>query len=140
MRPQQIGQQFGLCFVCFVSFEIGVSEMEFVVTSGGLPVGAYGAEFIGAEPYNENADKFGPGVALKFRVVGGQHDGQEVSRICGAKLSQKSALAKFAVALKGAAIEAGERINFDNFKGARGSIIVQPTESGGTRIESFLKV
>lgn len=113
--------------------------MEFVVSTGSLPVGVYAAEFVGAEPYNENADKYGPGVSLKFRVIGGQHDAQEVSRICGAKLSQKSALAKFAVGLKGGPIEAGERINFDNFKGARGSIIVQPTESGGTRIEAFMR-
>jgi hypothetical protein len=113
--------------------------MEFVVTSGGLPVGVYACEFIGAEAYNENVEKFGPGVSLKFRVLGGQFDGQEVSRICGAKLSQKSALAKFCVGLKGGPIEAGERVNFDNFKGTRGSVIVQQTENGGTRIETFLR-
>jgi len=113
--------------------------MEFVVSSGGLPVGVYNAEFLGVEAYNENADKYGPGVSLRFKVLGGQFDGQEVGRICGAKLSQKSTLAKFAVALKGGPIEAGERVNFDTFKGTRGSVIVQPTESGSTRIETFLR-
>ena len=113
--------------------------MELIVSSGGLPVGVYAAEFLSAEPYDQNSDKYGPGVSLKFRVIGGQHDAQEVSRICGAKLSQKSALAKFAVGLKGAQIEAGERINFDHFKGVRGSIVIQQTESGGTRIEAFMR-
>jgi hypothetical protein len=113
--------------------------MEFVVSSGSLPVGVYGAEFIGAEPYSENVEKFGPGVSLKFRVKGGQCDGQEVSRICGAKLSQKSALAKFVTAFKGGPVSAGERINLDAYKGVTGTIIVQQTESGSTRIESFLK-
>jgi hypothetical protein len=37
--------------------------MEFVVTSGGLPVGVYACEFIGAEAYNENVEKFGEAVA-----------------------------------------------------------------------------
>ncbi len=126
-------------FVNLISPKLEKKNMEFVCSSGSLPVGVYGAEFIGAESYNENVDKFGPGCSLKFRVKGGQYDGQEVSRIVGAKLSPKSALAKFVTAFKGGAIEAGERVNLDTFKGVVGSIIVQPTESGSTRIETFLR-
>jgi hypothetical protein len=112
--------------------------MEFVATSAGLPVGAYTAEFVGAEPFTEKAE-YGPGVALRFRVSGGAHAGEEASRICSAKLTPKSTLGKFAVALKGSAIQTGERFNFANFAGVAGTILVEATESGGSRISTFLK-
>ena len=56
--------------------------MEFVVGSGGLPAGAYGAQFIGAEPWEENVEKYGPGVNLKFKVTSGADAGNEAGRIC----------------------------------------------------------
>jgi hypothetical protein len=113
--------------------------MEFVCSNGSLPVGVYACEYIGCEPFTENRDKYGDGVSLKFRVRGGQYDAQEVSRIVGAKLSPKSALAKFVTAFKGGPIAPGERVNLDAFKGVCGTIIVAATDSGGTRIETFLR-
>ena len=114
--------------------------MEFTMTSGGLPVGNYHAEFIGVEPYEENVEKYGPGVSLKFRVVGGECEGQEASRICSRKMTPRSALGKFAVALKGGPIQAGEAFRFSDHVGSKGSIIVSATDSGGSRIETFLKM
>ena len=114
--------------------------MEFTVGSGGLPVGAYSAIFVGAEPYTENVEKYGPGVSLKFRVVGGEHNGEDATRICSAKLTPKSSLGKFAVALKGGSVIAGERFNFANYVGTAGSIIVEATDNGGSRISTFLKM
>jgi len=113
--------------------------MEFTVGSGGLPAGAYSAQFVGAEPYNENEEKYGPGVSLKFRVTAGEHVNEEASRICSAKLTPKSSLGKFAVALKGSAITAGERFNFAQFLGTQGTILVEQTDSGGSRISTFLR-
>lgn len=113
--------------------------MEFTVGSGGLPAGAYSAQFVGAEPYTENVEKYGPGVSLKFRVSAGEHANEEASRICSAKLTPKSSLGKFAVALKGSAIAAGERFNFDSYVGTLGTILVEQTDNGGSRISTFLK-
>ena len=107
--------------------------------TGGLPPGAYTAKFVSAEPYTENQEKFGPGVSLKWRVVGGDHDGEEATRICSAKLTPKSTLGKFAVALKGGAIASGERYNFANFVGVTGTILVEATDNGGSRISTFLR-
>ncbi len=45
--------------------------LEFVMQSGGLPVGSYRAEFIGAEDYSENVEKYGPAVSLRWRVLEG---------------------------------------------------------------------
>lgn len=113
--------------------------MEFIVSSGGLPPGAYSAQFVGAEPYTENQEKYGPGVSLKFRVTAGEHAGEEASRICAAKLTPKSSLGKFAVALKGSAIAAGESFNFASYVGSNGTILVEQTENGGSKITTFLR-
>jgi hypothetical protein len=113
--------------------------MEFTMQSGGLPVGSYRAEFIGAEPYSENAERFGQGVMLKWRVLEGDHAGSEATRICSAKLTPKTALGKFAVAIKGGAIETGERFSFAGYAGVRGSLLVESTDSGGSRVSVFLR-
>jgi hypothetical protein len=114
--------------------------MEFTVGSGGLPAGAYSAVFVSAEPYVENVEKYGPGVSLKFKVLAGEHAGEEATRICSAKLTPKSSLGKFAVALKGSAVVAGERFSFANYIGAQGTILVEATDTGGSRISTFLRM
>jgi hypothetical protein len=113
--------------------------MEFIVSNGGLPAGAYSAQFIGVEAYLENQEKYGPGVSLKFRVLDGEFAGQEATRICSQKLTTKSSLGKFAVALKGSALAAGERFNFAQYVGTLGTILVEQTDGGGSRIATFLK-
>lgn len=113
--------------------------MEFLVGSGGLPAGAYSAQFAGAEPYLENQEKYGPGVSLKFKVTAGEHAGSEASRIASAKMTPKSSLGKFAVALKGSAIAAGERFNFASYVGTQGTILVEATDNGGSKITTFLR-
>ena len=113
--------------------------MEFVMGSGGLAPGHYAAEFLGAEEWHENADKYGVGVALKFRVTSGAEAGAEASRIVSAKMTPKSALGKFAVAMKGAAIASGERFSFADYVGVTGAILVEPTDNGGGRITTFIK-
>lgn len=113
--------------------------MEFVCGSGGLAPGAYGAQFVGAEPWEENAEKYGPGVNLKFKVTSGPEAGSESGRICSAKLTPKSVLGKFAVALKGSAIASGERFNFDSYVGVTGTILVEANDSGGSKISTFIK-
>ena len=55
--------------------------MKFEMKSSGVPVGSYKASFVGAEEFNENVEKFGAGVLLKWKVIGGQHDGAEATRI-----------------------------------------------------------
>ncbi len=116
-----------------------MSDMTFEMGSRGIPVGSYRAEFIGAEPYLENVEKYGEGVLLKWRVTDGQHASEETSRICSRKMSPKSALGKLAVALRGASIAAGESFSFASYYGTRGSVLVEQTESGGTRVSTFIR-
>ena len=113
--------------------------LEFTMQSGGLPVGSYRAEFIGAEDYLENVGKFGEAVLLKWRVLEGEHAGSDVTRICSKKLTPKTALGKFAVAIKGGAIQTGERFSFASYIGVCGSLLVEATDNGGSRVSVFMR-
>ncbi|MCR9197315.1 MAG: hypothetical protein NXI04_01605 [Planctomycetaceae bacterium] len=111
--------------------------MKFTMeANSGVPAGGYPAEFIGAEAFEND---YGPGVRLKWRVLEGDHTGTETSRIVSQKLSPKSNLCKFVKSLKGADIEAGEQIDLMAYAGTRGLIVVEETESGSTRVGSFMR-
>jgi hypothetical protein len=110
---------------------------EFTMTVGGVPAGTYPlAEFIGSEDFENN---FGKAVKLKWRILGGECDGLEASRICSPNLTAKSALGKLAVCLKGGPIGIGERFRLADYVGCRGSLAVEATESGGGRVSVFLR-
>lgn len=113
---------------------------QFTVSSAsGVPAGSYNASFAGLDKYEENSDKYGEGVLLKFKILTGELTGEEASRICSKKFSAKSNLYKFAKALRGSDLESGESFDFADFIGAKGMIIVEETESGSTRVATFLK-
>jgi hypothetical protein len=54
-------------------------------------------------------------------------------------MTSGSALGKFATALKGGPVSIGERFSFANYVGVRGSLIVEPTTSGGSRVAIFIR-
>jgi len=49
---------------------------------GGPPVGMYKATFAGVEETPPHPE-FGKAVRFKFKIVGGEHDGEEATVICG---------------------------------------------------------
>lgn len=113
---------------------------QFTVTSAsGVPTGSYNASFVGLEPYSENSEKYGEGVLLRFKILTGEHKGEEASRICSKKFSAKSNLYKFAKALRGSDLESGESFDFAEYVGTKGMVIVEATDSGSTRVATFLK-
>lgn len=113
---------------------------EFTVTSAsGVPAGSYNASFAGLEGFTENADKFGEGVLLRFKITSGEYKDTETTRICSKKFSTKSNLYKFAKSLRGRDLESGERFDFADYIGAKGMIIVEAIDSGSTRVATFLK-
>jgi hypothetical protein len=117
-----------------------MSDYEFTMGSGGVPAGSYSAEFIGAEDFEDkNGKGYGPALSLKWKILDGEHAGEIASRIAGKKLSPKSTLGKFAVALKGGQIASGEAFRLGDYIGLRGAILVEPTESGGTRVGAFIR-
>lgn len=115
--------------------------MKFTVSAGeGLPIGSYAAKFSSAEPFEDGASEYGPGVKLIFEVLQGEHQGQKSSRICSVKLSPKSNLYKFLQAFKGGKLEAGEQVDLLSFVGVQGMMTVEATDSGSTRVGSFIKM
>jgi len=114
-------------------------SLEFTMGSGGLPVGSYRAEFVGAELYEENVEKYGQGVLLKWQVTDGEQNGNETTRITSAKMTPRTILGKFAVALKGSAIARDENFAFANYVGVTGNVIVEATDSGGSRVSLFMR-
>ena len=107
-------------------------------TISSVPAGSYKAEFTGCKPYRENLEKYGEGVSLSFKVIGGEHDGETASRICSTKFSNKSNLYRFAKSLVGRDLKSGEIFDFDEHVGSEGMLVVEATESGVTRVATFL--
>ena len=95
------------------SLFLKVSRMKFKM-SRWPPPGTYAAEYTGMDEFTERSE-FGRAVVLRFKITAGDLLGQEATRICSAKLSKQSNLAKFALALKGGPILAEEEVDFDYF-------------------------
>jgi hypothetical protein len=113
--------------------------MKFKVSNGGIPSGSYNATFQGLDRYEENVDKFGEGLLLKFEVSSGEHKGATATRIVSKKFSPKTNLFKFAKALAGRDLLAGDEFDFADVIGVRGMVIIEETEGGSTRVATFLR-
>ena len=111
--------------------------MKFTVERSGVPVGSYGAKFVQAEAFSND---FGDAVRLSFEVVAGEHSGATCTRIVSAKLTPKSGLYRFVQAIAGRKPEAGEEIDLAAMYGTAGLIVVQETDSGAVRVESFVRM
>lgn len=113
--------------------------MKFTMSrGGGSPPGTYRARFDRIEEFDENVEKFGPGVKLVFSVLEGDQKDVENSAVCSAKLSPKSNLGGFALAMKGGPIEMDEEFDFANKIGTVGTIVVEDAPSGnGTKVSTF---
>jgi hypothetical protein len=113
--------------------------MKFTCEAGGVPPGAYRAKFAGCKPFEQRTpNEYGPAVVLTWKVIGGQCDGQDAGRICGAKLTPQTVLGKFAAAVKGSPLQVGETFDFDRYVGRPGSLSVEATERGGSRVSAFI--
>ena len=106
---------------------------------GAVPADTYNGEFVSIEPYVDNLDRYGEGIRLIFKVIGGDHDGDRVSRICSKTFSVKSNLYRFAKSLAGRDLRPGEQFDFQDFIGTRGMMVVEETDSGAIRVASFLR-
>ena len=97
-------------------------NFEIQFTDDGVVPGNYSAEFIGAR---EKELKHGSTVILEWRIVEDNCEGERVSCLCGKQPQRRSKLAKFARALNGGKIRAGDLVRFDDFLGVRGTVEVE---------------
>lgn len=114
----------------------------FTMSSSGPPAGHHPVEFVGISPFesdNEKTSGYGPAVSLLFRVTEGSHADEEIFVVCSKKLTSRSKLATYAVALNGGAIAMGQTVDFDSFIGTKGILVVDQDAEGATKPSSFLK-
>ena len=116
--------------------------MEMTWESGGVPPGAYSVEFVKLENFEseENSNDYGPAVILRFKVLSGDYEGEETTRICSKKMNPRTELGKFARAITGSQGKVGQSFRWEDFYGQAFQALVEETPSGrGTRVGSVVK-
>ncbi len=116
-----------------------MSTVFTVSSSSSVPTGSYSATFTAIDPFECNVQQFGEAVILRFLITSGEYEGEEASRICSKRFSTKSNLCGFAKALLGRELKRGDKFDFAEHIGAKGLIVVEETESGATRVATFLR-
>jgi len=116
-----------------------MSELQFeYVEFDVVPPGKYSAVFQGAEDWDDNGNDYGPAVRLNFLVMNGDHDGKMVTAICSKKLTRASKLTKFVSAMNGGPFRPGDIVRLDDYLGTNGSIVVEATQNGGSKVTDFV--
>jgi hypothetical protein len=114
-----------------------VNDLALEVGSGGVPAGAYQAEFIGVEVQPANPEKkYDEGLRWKWKVKGGLQDGQVASRITGKKPSPRNACGRILSGLLGRALAEGEKVQVGPLVGRTYLVVVASTPNGGTRVDN----
>jgi hypothetical protein len=110
------------------------------LTCPGVPEGAYTLEFLGIEEQPENEERgFAAGLCWRFVVVGGNFDGQVVTRITGGEPKPGVNAGYFFEKITGQAPAPGITVDFSQHAGKRFNGIVDKAPSGkGTRVEKLL--
>ncbi len=114
--------------------------MKFQATTGGVPADIYEVEFCNIEDFESDAgSQYGPAVKLTFRIQTGEFKSQLASRICSQKFGPKAALRQFAESICGQELSAGEDFDFGDHFGQTGRVVVKETDSGATRVDTFMR-
>lgn len=114
-------------------------DLNFEITAGGssVPSGLYRATFDRVE--ESTHEEFGDGLKWIFKVVDGEHTGEEASRITGCKPTPKNAAGRMLAQLSGLAAKPGTRITIDDCIGREYMIQVEDSPGGnGTRIATAM--
>ncbi len=114
-------------------------SMQFTIEQGGstVPAGAFRAKFTGVE--DTEHEEYGAGFRFVFKVVGGDHDGEDATRITGDRATSKNALGKMLAGITGGGIEVGQQVDIEACVEKEYLINVGETKGGGTRVESVIR-
>ena len=115
------------------------TSFEFTMGGEAVPVGTYKAEFVRVENFDSENLDYPPAIKLVFGILAGGYEGTEVTRIVSKKTGPKANLPKFATMLSGGPIASGEKFTLTNFYGAVGTVVMEETEGGGTRVSTFIR-
>ena len=108
--------------------------------SDGVPTGTYPAEFVRCEDYdNPERPDLPKAVKLVWRVTAGEFADKEATRIASLKFSKLAALPKLLRSIMGRDPEKGEQIDLTQFTGVTGTLVIEETDSGSTRVATFIR-
>jgi hypothetical protein len=111
--------------------------MRLEIGKSSIPGGLYTAKYLGSE---ETTTQLGEALKLKFQIVGGDHDGKEVSRLVNpGATSPKSNVAKFFAALASLSAERGVEIDDADYRGCVYQVLIEEADSGYPRLEKIVK-
>ena len=111
--------------------------MKLNIGTPAVPAGVYQATYEGGEDLETD---FGTAYKLKFKVVGGEFDGKETSRLVNPEsTSPKSNVVKFFAGLAGKDPEAGIAIDDEDFVGNLYEILVENHKEGFTKVASIIR-
>jgi hypothetical protein len=116
----------------------GGGDLNFEVTSGGVPPGKYVTRFRGIEASNH--DRWGSGLRWDYEVVKGKHKNETTSRTTKPKPTTRNSCGAVIRSMVGHGLDAGEKVDLAGYVGCKFLVEVAETESGGTRAETISRI
>jgi hypothetical protein len=101
-----------------------------------IPAGQYLAKLL--EIKQTEHESYGPGWCWLFEITKGKYAGQTVQRTTAGKATKANATGKFMVALSRLSYDEAIKRDMDDFVGTECALIVSESESGFSRVESFV--
>lgn len=112
--------------------------MGFVVKGRIAPAGTHAAELVGYEPIEGQFGK--PALRWTFVVRGGEHDGQELTKVTGEQVRLGTSLGDFLAQLYGRDLRTGEAVDpARDLVGRRFQVFAIPGSNGDGAVIQTVK-
>jgi hypothetical protein len=106
-----------------------------IATKKVIPAGVYDASFDGVELTDH--PEYGAGLCWAWTILRGQFKGQQVFRTTKRVGTSKNSCGKFLLALTALPLEMASTEDTNDYIGRDCSVIVELSEGGSSRVESF---
>lgn len=107
--------------------------MKLKVSSGGVPIGSYTAQF---KSFESVENDFGAGLKWSFEITAGPCAGMSASRTTSVCPTSKNACGKLLSGITGFPLTVGTEIDVSSYIGRTYLIVVAETQNGSTRVEA----
>jgi hypothetical protein len=114
------------------------TDLQFEVSMGGgcVPAGFYRGKFSGIEPTEH--EEYGAGLKFTWTVVGGDHNGEQATRITSDKPTPKNAAGRMLAGLTGLTLKPGTKVDLGPCVGKEFLLQVEETQQGSTRVSTVM--
>ncbi len=101
-----------------------------------VPPSVYDAEFLGVEETTH--EKWGDGLLWSWAIAKGRHKGQTVYRTTKPTATARNSCGDFLKSITGLPLDQAKTKDVDDYAGTMCSVIIKESESGSTRVDSFV--